>query len=218
MPIFKYYNNKLFIISINRRYRLLGDFMNKNKKWSTHDIMITAMLSIALGVLYIPLTYFAGWSTNFPFLDIYLTGTYYFPIVMVGYLIRKKGSALFAAVIIFLIQIPFTPYGVLMLYFALLLGLPIEIMFIIKKYNNLKLWYIMLIGGIVGILGSINRYFVIGLGVVSIPLLIYYFTISFVCGSIWGGALAKFLSDKILKTGVLHKNGRKNDFLYCMVL
>lgn len=187
----------------------ISDVMNNGKNWSTQDIMITAMLSIVLGVLYTPLTYFAGWSTNFPFLDIYLTGTYYFPILMVGYLIRKKGSALFSAIIIFLVQIPFTPWGVLMFYFALLLGLPIEIMFLIKKYNDLKLWYLMLIGGIVGVLGSINRYFVIGLGVVSIPLLIYYFAVSFICGSFWGGALAKFLSDKILQTGVLSKRGVK---------
>ncbi len=94
-----------------------------------------------------------------------------------------------------------------MIYFALLLGLPIEIMFIVKGYSNLKLWYLMLIGGIVGILGSINRYFVIGLGVVSLPLIIYYFVVSFIAGSIWGGALAKFLSDKILQTGVLSKGG-----------
>lgn len=32
-----------------------------------------------------------------------------------------------------------------MIYFALLLGLPIEIMFIVKGYSNLKLWYLMLI-------------------------------------------------------------------------
>lgn len=181
--------------------------MNNDNKWSTHDIMITAMMSVALGTLYVPLTYFAGWSTNFPFLDIYLTGTYYFPILMVGYLIRKKGSALLSAFIIFLIQVPFTPWGILMIYFAVLLGLPIEIMFLIKKYSNLKLWYLMLIGGIVGILGSINQYFVIGLGVVSLPLIIYYFVVSFIAGSIWGGALAKFLSDKILQTCVLSKRG-----------
>ena len=66
--------------------------MNNDNKWSTHDIMITAVMAVALGVLYILLTYFAGWLTNFPFLDIYLTGTYYFPILMVGYLIRKKGT------------------------------------------------------------------------------------------------------------------------------
>lgn len=63
---------------------------------------------------------------------------------MVGYLIRKKGSAILSAFIIFLIQVPFTPWGILMIYFALLLGLPIEIMFIVKGYSNLKLWYLML--------------------------------------------------------------------------
>lgn len=46
-----------------------------------------------------------------------------------------------------------------------------------------------------------------GLGVVSLPLIIYYFVVSFIAGSIWGGALAKFLSDKILQTGVLSKGG-----------
>lgn len=167
--------------------------------------MVTAIISLVFGVLYIPLTYFAGWSTNFPFIDIYLTGSYYFPIIMIGYLIRKKGCAFFASLIIFLVQLPFTPWGVLMLYFALLLGLPIEIMFLIKGYKDLKLWYLMLMGGVVGLLGSTNRYFVIGLGNITLLLLIYYYLVSFICGALWGGALSKFLSDKVIETGIMSK-------------
>ncbi|MBV1767207.1 MAG: hypothetical protein KUA29_02735, partial [Methanobacterium sp.] len=39
-----------------------------NRGWTTRDIMVTAIISIALGVLYIPLTYFTGYLMAFPFI------------------------------------------------------------------------------------------------------------------------------------------------------
>jgi energy-coupling factor transport system substrate-specific component len=182
-----------------------------NRGWTTRDIMVTAIISIALGILYLPLTYITGWLTVFPFIAVFTTGVYYWPIIMMAYLIRRPGVALFSALIIFVVQVPFTPWGILMLGFAFLYGIPIEIVLLVQRYKNFKLWYLMLTGAIAGLFSAGNRFVVIGLGNVSIVLQITYFAVAFVCGAIIGGGLAKLVGDAVIKTGVIPRISGKPD-------
>ena len=65
---------------------------NFNRKWSTHDIMVTAILSIVLGLLNIPLTYLGSYLIAFPIVFPIMMGIGFFPLILVAYLIRKPGS------------------------------------------------------------------------------------------------------------------------------
>lgn len=179
--------------------------LNNESSWNTKSIMITSMISIVLGVLYLPLTYFTGWLTAFPFIAVFTTGIYYWPIIMMAYIIRKPGVALFSSLIIFMVQVPFTPWGIFMLGFALIYGLPIEAIFLLQRYNNFKLWFLMLIGAVAGLFSAGNRFVAIGLGNVSTIFQISYFIVALICGAIIGGVLAKVVGDAVLSTGTISK-------------
>ena len=71
--------------------------------------MVTAIISVTLGVLYIPLTYVVGWSMTVPFAYALKMGLYFGPIIMVAYLIRKPGAALYSARVTSIVQVPVTP-------------------------------------------------------------------------------------------------------------
>ncbi len=58
---------------------------NFNRKWSTHDIMVTAILSIVLGLLNIPLTYLGSYLIAFPIVFPIMMGIGFFPLILVSY-------------------------------------------------------------------------------------------------------------------------------------
>ncbi len=80
-----------------------------NRGWTTRDIMVTTILSIVAGLIYIPLTYFTGYLIAFPFLHALVLPFSYYPIFIIAYIIRKPGVALFSAAIAYLVQVPLTP-------------------------------------------------------------------------------------------------------------
>lgn len=179
--------------------------ISKNNKhgWTTRDIMVTAIISIALGVVYVPLTYLAGWMEAIPYLSIISTGVYFWPIIMVAYLIRKPGTALLSACIIFLIQVPLTPWGVLMMVFVLTIGMPIEFIFLISRYKNFKLWNIIFTGSFTGLITVLFRFIVHGWGNMT-PLIQLSFIIAAIfSGGLIGGGLAKLIGDAVIKTGII---------------
>ena len=114
---------------------------NFNRKWSTHDIMVTAILSIVLGLLNIPLTYLGSYLIAFPIVFPIMMGIGFFPLILVAYLIRKPGSVLLSSFIIMAVGVPFTPYGVVMLGQVLMYGLPLEIVFLLGRYRHFESWF-----------------------------------------------------------------------------
>lgn len=175
-----------------------------NRGWTTRDIMVTAIISIALGVLYIPLTYLIGWLTPLPFIVTIVVGIYFWPIIMVAYLIRKPGAALFAALVSFLVLIPFTPYGITVLSMALLLGIPIEIVLMVGRYK-FQLWNLMLAGAVAGLIYITGQFAVFGLSIISPMLQVVLFVEAMISGAILGGLIARWIGDAVFKTGVISK-------------
>lgn len=180
----------------------------KKSRWTTRDIMVTAMVAIALGVIYIPLTYFTGWLMAFPLISGFLSGIYKWPIILSAYLIRKPWTALFSAAVAFLVLVPFTPWGIAVLMFIFTLGLPIELIFLTGRYRNFKLWYLVVTGAIAGLVGSIVQFIVVGVGDLSPLLQIVFFMEAMLGGGIIGGGLAKVTGDAVFKTGILDKISR----------
>ncbi len=170
--------------------------------WTTRDIMVTAILSIIMGVVYIPLTYLTGYLGAFPFINAIIIGIYFWPIIMIGYIIRKPGSALLSSLIAFLVMVPLTPWGIMMLSMGLLIGLPIEIAFLIGRYK-FKLWSLMLAGIFSGLSYATMNLTVYGLINVSPLLQIAFFVETIVSGVLLGGLLAKFIGDAVIKTGIV---------------
>ncbi|NLJ38154.1 MAG: ABC-type cobalt transport system, permease component [Methanobacterium sp. PtaU1.Bin242] len=174
-----------------------------NRSWTTRDIMVTAIISIALGVLYIPLSYAIGLLYTVPLLYPFVVGIYYFPIIMVAYLIRKPGVAIFSSMVIHLVTIPFTPWGITMLMSGFFIGLPIEAVFLAGRYKNFKLWYLVIVGAITGLVNATISYVMMGFANISPSLQIVYVIGYMISGAVLGGLLAKFIGDAVFKTGII---------------
>jgi len=174
-----------------------------NRGWTTRDIMVTAIISIALGLIYIPLTYLTGWAMAFPLTMALIMGIYYWPIIMMVYLIRKPGVALFSTAVSMLVAVPFTPWGISLLMHIITIGLPLEIIFLAGRYKNFKLWYLLLAGAIASLFSATLSFIMYGLANIDLLLQIVYFGGAAISGAFLGGLLAKLIGDAVIKTGVI---------------
>ena len=176
---------------------------NFNRKWSTHDIRVTAILSIVLGLLNIPLTYLGSYLIAFPIVFPIMMGIGFFPLILVAYLIRKPGSVLLSSFIIMAVGVPFTPYGVVMLGQVLMYGLPLEIVFLLGRYRHFESWFMAIAGIVVNVIGGIL--FFISYGILNMDILIQLIIVveTIISGVLFAGLLSKWLGDAVLKTGVI---------------
>ena len=174
-----------------------------NRRWTTRDIMVTAIISVVLVAVYIPLTYLTGWAAAFPFILAGVLGIYFWPVILVTYLIRKPGVAIFSTAVSMLVTVPFTPYGIEVLLHILTIGVPIEVIFLIGRYKTFKLWYLMLSGAIGSLVTATLAFVMLGLGNISFSLQIVFFGEAIVSGALLGGLLAKLIGDLVFKTGII---------------
>ncbi len=167
--------------------------------------MVTSIMSIALGILYIPLAYILGLVYAIPLLYSLVVGISFWPIIMVAYLIRKPGVAVLAGVVTSLVQVPFTPFGIAILMTGLLIGLPVEVTLLARRYRNFKLWYMMIAGAVTGLINGALLYLIMGYGNISPLLQIIYLGAYVISGAVLGGLLAKVLGDAVIKAGIASK-------------
>lgn len=176
---------------------------NFNRKWSTHDIMITAILSIALGLLNIPLTYATAYLMAFPTFFPIIMGIGFFPPILVTYIMRKPGVVLLSSFIIMALGVPFTPYGVVMLGQVLMYGLPLEIVFLIGGYKHFESWFMIIAGVVVSVVGGILYFVSYGILNMDITIQIIVIVETIIGGALFAGLLSKWIGDAVFKTGVI---------------
>ncbi|BDZ71307.1 ECF transporter S component [Methanobacterium petrolearium] len=182
-----------------------------NYRWTTKDIMVTAIISVAMGFIFIPISYLNGYTASFPLILAATQGICFFPTLMIIYLIRKPGVALFSTSVCMLITVPLTPWGLAMLLDILTIGVPLEIIFLVTRYKNFKLWYMMLAGVITSGLQAVLCFVMYGMGNMTILLQIIFFIEALISGALLGGLVAKLIGDVIFKTGVISKGSENVD-------
>lgn len=180
--------------------------LTKKSGWDTREIMITTLISIVLGIILIPLQYAGSWGgTAFPLFASLWYGLYTWPAIMVAYLMRRKGSALFTMLIVGLVQIPFTPSGFMIIILQLIIGLPVELLFLITGYKNFKWWFIMIVGA-VGVIPPITISFIMfGFQNLDPLLQVAYYAGGMISGALIGGLFGKVIGDALIKTGAISK-------------
>ena len=177
-----------------------------NRGWTTRDIMVATILSLVAGVIYIPLTYFTGYLIAFPFLHALVLPFSYYPILIIAYITRKPGVALFSAAIAYLVQVPLTPWGVAMLSSIIFVGLPVEVILLAQRYKNFKLGYMLLMGAICGLFSFAGYFVIMGVGNLT-PLLQIISGVGATLSGAAGGLVAKWIGDAVFKTGVVSAPG-----------
>jgi energy-coupling factor transport system substrate-specific component len=111
------------------------------RSWRTVDIVITAVLGVAFGVV------FWGWNLLnstlatpldfFPPIKGLLNGVYLMPGVVAGLLVRKPGAATFASTLAAAVSILLgSPYGAIIVVYGLVQGLGAELGFLLTRYRS----------------------------------------------------------------------------------
>src|SRR3954447_23534547 len=121
-------------------------------RWRTVDIVVTAVLGVAFGVVF--------WAWNlvfgvlaeplafFPPLSAVLNGVYLMPGVVAGLLVRKPGAAVFASSLAAAVSLLLgSPYGGIIVVYGLVQGIGGELGFLLTRYRSFG-WGTAVLAGI----------------------------------------------------------------------
>jgi energy-coupling factor transport system substrate-specific component len=175
--------------------------------WKTRDIIVAAALAVPLGLVWV---YVWGivWSAGrafLPELGFFLDGFYLAGGVLVGYVIRKPGAALLGEMIAALVELPLTPFGVVVLWLGFVQGIGAEAGFAATRYRRWGLMTVMvagLLGALVGWFGY--DYWMYGYYKQEIGRQLLLFVIKLIGGALLGGGLGKVIADAVAATGMLN--------------
>lgn len=185
--------------------QIISGKKNSLLKWNTKDLLVTAVLGIVFGLVSLPLIWVfitIGWLTG-PIGSRVIVGIFFIAGLIAPYIIRRPGTALIAQFFASLVQIPFSPYGWMILIMVITNGLPCELMFLATRYKKFSLPFMMFTGAVVSIPGYFMHAFTFGYFALSPSIIIGALLIQVLSGALLGGWLSKSLADAVAKTGVL---------------
>ena len=177
----------------------------ENKKWTTKEIVITAMLGAVVGVLFTLLDY-AYMPLSAALGQIFMEITFGF--YMLGgllpmYIVRKPGAGIFGALVAAGTNLLLgSPYGIQLVIANLCVGIGVEVgFFVVQRYKGVLMNFV--VAGIVAGILQFIRDFVVFYGAAwkgfMLPLLI----VRILSGIFVGWILVKLITAALLKTGVL---------------
>jgi energy-coupling factor transport system substrate-specific component len=183
-------------------------------KWNTRDLMVSVMIGLAFGVLFIPVTFAYAALLSFGIIArALLSGVYYLPAAFAAYVIRKPGSILLVSMVSALAAMPFTPYGLIIILVGAITGVMGELVtWLFTRYRKFPIGRFVLAGVIAGliefglILGSLRSTTELELGILLVAFVLSAITFGL------AALLAKKLADSVARTGVLANTalGRSN--------
>ncbi|NYJ05521.1 ECF transporter S component [Petropleomorpha daqingensis] len=115
-------------------------------RWRTVDIVVTAVLGVAFGVVFWAWNLLAALAV--PPVSGLLNGVYLMPGVVAGLLVRKPGAATFASTLAATVSIVLgSPYGGIIVIYGLVQGLGGEVGFLLTRYRSFG-WGTAVLAGI----------------------------------------------------------------------
>lgn len=178
------------------------------RSWRTVDIVTTAVLGVAFGVVF--------WAWNlvfgvlaapldfFPPLAAVLNGVYLMPGVVAGLLVRKPGAAVFASGLAAAVSLLLgSPYGGIIIVYGLIQGLGGEIGFLLTRYRSFG-WGTAVLAGVTAglstsILDTTVYYADLGFWAYKVPYTVFTVISSVLLAGVVGLLLVKALA----RTGAL---------------
>jgi energy-coupling factor transport system substrate-specific component len=166
--------------------------------WRTRDFIVAAALAVPLGLIW-SFVWGTVWLTArgiTPELGNIFDGFYIVAGVLVGYVVRKPGAALLGEMIAALLEIPFTPFGAVVVILGFLQGIGVEAIFFATRYRRYDL-----LGSLVALAGY--SYWSQGWMQVAIGLQLLRLVLKLLGGAFFAGLIGKLIADALLPTGVL---------------
>ena len=177
--------------------------------WRTVDIIITAVLGAASGVLfwvwdqaYGPIS---GALAATPGLEGLTSGGWLFAGVLAGIIVRKPGAAVFASLVAGVVEsIIGTQWGFTNLPVALLQGLGAEIGIAIFAYASSKI-YVAIVAGLIAGVANIAICVPLYYAGVTINVVVTYAITTLISGAVLAGVLPWLIARGLVKTGALSR-------------
>ncbi|MGZ4622043.1 MAG: ECF transporter S component [Blastococcus sp.] len=177
-------------------------------RWRTVDIVVTAVLGVAFGVV------FWAWNLAFgplsaplaflaPLVGI-LNGVYLMPAVVAGLLVRKPGAAVFASTLAAALSLLFgSPYGGIIIVYGLVQGVGGELGFLLTRYRSFGWGTAVLAGITAGLSTSImdNSLYYSDLSFLGFKLPYTVFTV--ISSVLLAGVVGLLLVRAMARTGAL---------------
>jgi energy-coupling factor transport system substrate-specific component len=172
--------------------------------WTTRDLLVTLAISIAIGIVYMPLNnvYTAVNAVN-PVAGWAMSGLFALPFFFIGYIIRRPGAAMLYALISGLAWATVSPYGLFGLVASVISGLMAEAtQWVATRYTNyanrpMMIWAVLYASFGILVAGIVFR------GLLIAPELAIPAALLSIVGYIVANLIAPRLADLVARTGVL---------------
>lgn len=171
------------------------------------DLVLTAGLAVVIGVwfgFWSAFVYPAATTTLGPIGASFLYGAWFLGGLIPPYIIRKPGVAFLGEFIAAHVELlTGSPYGPLLTYYGATQGLASEIVFALFRYRRWDMPVMLLAGAAPAIPALAMDYFLYSYQTLAIHLQALLWIGYFGSGAVLGGAVAKWVSDAIARTGLL---------------
>ncbi len=158
-------------------------------RWRTVDIVTTAVLGVAFGVVFILWNLVNSAIALVPPVSGIMNGVYLLPALVAGLLVRKPGAATFASTLAAAVSLLASPYGGIIVVYGLVQGLGGELGFALTRYRRF--------GWGTAVLAAVTA----GLSTTVLDMTIYYPEVSFWAVKVPYGVLTVLSS--VVVAGVL---------------
>ncbi len=171
------------------------------------DLVLTAGLAVVIGVwfgFWSAVVYPAATAALGPVGATFLYGAWFLGGLIPPYIIRKPGVAFLGEFIAAHVELlTGSPYGPLLTYYGATQGLACELIFALTRYRRWDLKTMMLAGAAAAVPALAMDTFLYGYLQLALPLQLVLLVGYFGSGAVLGGALAKYVSDAVARTGLL---------------
>jgi energy-coupling factor transport system permease protein len=177
-----------------------------SRKWSTRDIVVTAALAVASGIAFIAFDWFYSLvqAVGGNFVGNALAGFWLVGGLLVPYIVRKPGAALFGELVAALVESSFNPWGATVILSGLLEGVGSEAVFLATGYRRFSAPWMAAAGAIGAAFFFVTQpLWTQGYYKLSLPIIIAYFVLRTISGAVLAGLLGKGVADALVPTGVL---------------
>ncbi|RAV21602.1 ECF transporter S component [Paenibacillus contaminans] len=180
-------------------------FLHRRKgRWNTKDILVAGMIAVVFAFVQLGITYafMAASASVGPVYARLLNGFWFMSGFMALSIIRKPGIGFISQAIAGIVMTPLTPFGIMILFGALVNGLLTELVFFLTRYKHYSFPILAIGMCVLSIVYTLLEFGPSGYGGLALPVQIAILATSAISGAICGW-LCKRLTDSLLRTGLL---------------
>lgn len=174
-------------------------------QWKTRDLIITAALAVALGVL------MWAWSVLYQGGEVVLTkvganllyGVYFLPGILIPYIVRKPGAALLGSFLAAAVEMVATQWGLPAIVYGVLQGLGAEVVFAARGWKDYSFLTLVVASILSMVFGFVFEYWQYSYSQLEPLIQVAYVVLRTISAVVLAAWLGKALAEALARTGAL---------------